>query len=108
MSVSPDSTNAYHSLIKGDLKENGQDNIIHAAFVAFGEPATTTMIQKYLENIGINYSSGVMSRSVNNLHGGKDNKKEARIVKTESKPCKVTGVKVAYYEAILKLKEDIK
>lgn len=104
MSVSPNSTNAYNSLIRGDLKENGQDNIIHAAFVAFGRPATTTMIQEYLEKIGIKYSSGVMSRSVNNLHGGKDNKKEARIVKVGSDHCEVTKVKAAYYEAILKLK----
>lgn len=103
MTASPDSINAYNTLIKGDLKENGQDNIIHAAFVAYGEPATTTMIQVYLEKIGVKYTSSVMSRSVNNLKGGKDNKKEKRIVKTESKPCKITGVKVAYYEAILKL-----
>lgn len=104
MSVSPNSINAYNSLIKGDLKENGQDNIILAAFVAFGRPATARMIQKYLKGTHIDYEVNIVSRSVNNLHGGKDGKKPKRIEKVVDDHCEVTGVKVAYYEAILKLK----
>jgi hypothetical protein len=102
MTVSPNSAKVYHGEIKGE-KENGQDAIILSAFVAYGEPATARMIQKYLKVVmNRDLEVNIMSRSVNNLHP----KKPARLIRLDNPAkCLVTGRVVAYYEPILKLKK---
>lgn len=104
MTVSANSIKVYHEEIKGN-KEESQANIILSAFVAIGKPATARMVQKYLKGIGIELEVNVMSRGVHDLHSPKG--KEARITFVTDEKCEVTKRTAGYYEAILKLKENI-
>jgi hypothetical protein len=74
MTVARTSAIVYNSEIKGS-KENGQDSIVHSAYVAIGKPASVKMIQRYLAKIEIYLDINVVSRSVNNLHDPKEGKK---------------------------------
>lgn len=91
MSVSPNSKEVYINEIKGDLKENGQDEII-LNLLAKHQPCTAIHLESVCpQKLKIN----VITRSLYNLRETK------KIIDVYfSAKCKITNRKAAYYRII--------